>query len=49
MYNVQKEYIVVNAFGLKFEIPCALLLTIEIKDARKIFIQKMKYFYQSMS
>lgn len=42
--NVQKEYIVVNAFGLKFEIPCALLSTIEIKDARKIFHSEDEIF-----
>ena len=35
--NVQKEYIVINAFGLKFEVPNSQLSTIEIKDARKIF------------
>lgn len=35
--NVQKETVVVNAFGLKFEIPNNLLSDIEISDARKFF------------
>lgn len=35
--EVQKEYIIVNAFGLKFQIPNRQLSTIEIKDARKVF------------
>lgn len=35
--SVQKENIVVNAFGLKFEMPNSLLSEISISDARKIF------------
>lgn len=35
--SVQKETVVVNAFGLKFELPSNLLSDIEILDARKIF------------
>lgn len=35
--SVQKETIVVNAFGLKFELPNNLLSDIEISDARKVF------------
>jgi small subunit ribosomal protein S1 len=35
--GVTKEKIVVNVFGLKFEIPNSLLSDIEITDARKIF------------
>lgn len=35
--SVQKENIVVNVFGLKFELPNNLLSNIEISDARKVF------------
>ncbi|MFV0325950.1 MAG: S1 RNA-binding domain-containing protein [Bacteroides xylanisolvens] len=42
--NVQKECIVINAFGLKFEIPNKLLSTLEIKDARKIFHSEDEMF-----
>lgn len=42
--NVQKEYIVVNAFGLKFEVSNNQLSTIEIKDARKIFHSEDEIF-----
>lgn len=35
--SVQKDTIVVNAFGLKFELPTNLLSDIEILDARKVF------------
>lgn len=35
--SVQKETLVVNAFGLKFELPNSLLSEIEISDARKVF------------
>lgn len=35
--SVQKETIVVNVFGLKFELPNNLLSDIEISDARKVF------------
>lgn len=35
--SVQKETVVVNAFGLKFELPNNLLSEIEIPDARKVF------------
>lgn len=35
--SVQKEKVVVNAFGLKFELPNNLLSDIEISDARKVF------------
>jgi ribosomal protein S1 len=35
--TVQKENIIINAFGLKFELPNSLLSEIEIKDARKVF------------
>lgn len=35
--SVQKETVVVNAFGLKFELPNNLLSDIEISDARKVF------------
>lgn len=35
--GVQKELVVVNAFGLKFELPSNLLSDIEISDARKVF------------
>ncbi|MBK7223974.1 MAG: hypothetical protein IPH96_00555 [Saprospiraceae bacterium] len=35
--TVQKETVVVNAFGLKFELPNNLLSDIEILDARKVF------------
>lgn len=35
--SVQKETLVVNVFGLKFELPNNLLSDIEISDARKVF------------
>ena len=35
--SVQKETIVINAFGLRFELPINLLSDIEISDARKVF------------
>lgn len=35
--SVQKETVVVNVFGLKFELPNNLLSDIEISDARKVF------------
>jgi small subunit ribosomal protein S1 len=35
--SVQKETVVVNAFGLKFELPNNLLSDIEISDAKKVF------------
>ena len=35
--SVQKETVVVNVFGLKFELPNNLLSDIEISDARKAF------------
>lgn len=35
--SVQKDTVVVNAFGLKFELPSNLLSDIEISDARKVF------------
>lgn len=35
--SVQKESVVVNAFGLKFELSNTLLSDIEISDARKVF------------
>jgi ribosomal protein S1 len=38
--SVQKENIVVSAFGLRFEIPNSLLSEYEILDARKVFSQE---------
>lgn len=35
--SVQKETVIVNTFGLKFELPNNLLSDIEISDARKVF------------
>lgn len=35
--TVQKEAIVVNVFGLKFELPNNLLSDVQISDARKVF------------
>ncbi|WP_163377808.1 S1 RNA-binding domain-containing protein [Cyclobacterium sp. SYSU L10401] len=35
--SVQKETVVVNVFGLKFELPNNLFSDIEISDARKVF------------
>ncbi len=35
--SIQKETVVVNVFGLKFELPNNLLSDIEISDARKVF------------
>lgn len=44
IHNVQQESIIVNAFGLKFEVPNNYLSEVSIIDARKVFHSEDEIF-----